>query len=185
MKSLFLFYFLLPLASKATLQLPESEECYHSFANYNVTSSQKSLQPIERATIVDFLQSKDLVLNQKQNVFEFFSQLNPEQLISVFNDISVLDKNQQNSLLDSILIEALISAAKKKIFQFNKQQLMEIIYLLKEMEFKPSEDFILSWRQATLKKRKEFQSFDRYFLSGLFKKLGILPLKDPYYMNTE
>ena len=182
MNLLFLFYFLLPLASQATLKASAYEECYHFFANTN-KNIQNNLKAIEEMSLIDFLNSQNLLFTQKQVAVKFLSHLTPQEIILVFDAILDFEKSYQKKLHNSIFMDTLMDATQKQIPNFRKNQLIYIIYFLKEIGLKPSETFIFSWRQASLKKRKEFRSFDRYLLGSLFKQIGILPLQNPYKLN--
>lgn len=200
-KLLFLFYFLLLLPFKAYLDAPKNGTCHPAIAKLNNLDPQGTLsvEPIE--FIEALQQSTNWTLEQKQTVIEFLPQLSPDQLMFLFKIISnliIFHKKQASlapssseapistiELLDPSFSEALLSATKKNTLLFNTNQLIHILYFYKNIGIKPDKAFIDLWRQAAERKKREFESPDRFLIHSLFKDLGIPSLHSPRDLNSD
>ncbi|MCY4321761.1 MAG: hypothetical protein OXC37_05100 [Bdellovibrionaceae bacterium] len=109
---------------------------------------------------------RDLIL---QNLDQFtISQLFLlfEMLVSVN---SALDLKENKDFFTS-----LEKATIKHLADFNKKQLVHIIWIFFQLDMKsPTDEFIKAWRLSSLKNRRYFTSMDRYYLNYLFRELEI------------
>ena len=185
-KLLFLFYFLLPLSSKANLDISKNGTCYSSFVTINNHSdSQNILKPVKPRTFIESLQhSKSWTLGQKQKILELLPQFNPDQLSSLFETILKFEIHHQEGLFDPSFTKTLMSITKEHIPQLDKAQLILTLYFYKEIGLKPDEAFIHLWRESALKKQREFESVERYFIKSFFVEQGIPSLKNPYDLKS-
>ena len=65
----------------------------------------------------------------------------------------------------------------KKLNGFNKSQLMELVFWLDSLDMAFNARFIREWRKQAKAIKRQFNSYDRYWLYSIFRKRGISPEK--------
>ena len=183
----FLFYFLFFFSAKASLEVTENpSNCYNSFYLPENSVALLLKEPAETSFPISPSPLKQGLwsLEYKKQIQDILPEFNPNQLLSLCDEILKFKIHQEVTLFDSSFTKALMSSILEQIPKFNKNQLIEILYFYKEIGLKPDEAFVHLWRQASLEKQREFQSFERYYIRIFFVDLGIPPLNNPYDLNS-
>ena len=185
MRRIYLLYFLFLFSARASFaELQDSSNCFHSFSTNGMEMAEPSIHTSDINSLINNLRSKTQPLDRKQDIIKLLPVFHPDQLISLFSAILNLNTHYQTQFLDLPFTQALMSSTKEQIPHLDKNQLIQILYFYKEMGLKPDETFTYLWRQASLEKQREFQSFERYYIRIFFIELGIPPLKNPHDLNS-
>ena len=52
------------------------------------------------------------------------------------------------------------------------------------MQMTVTDQFVKAWRQRALELQREFDSFERFYLASRLRSLGVLPLREPYDIDS-
>ncbi|MDE0092426.1 MAG: hypothetical protein OXN83_03970, partial [Oligoflexia bacterium] len=116
----------------------------------------------------------------KYQVMEVLPRFEVFQLFSLF-DKMVIIKDQLDLNHEKDFFKSLETASISHLADFNKKQLMDIIWVFVQLGITPpSEEFVSAWRESAMTKRRKFSAQDRYGLHGFFRQLEITPLSYPY-----
>ena len=118
---------------------------------------------------------KRLLTEWKNQVLENLPQFSDQELLRLFNELAGLS-GKLDLEYEQDFFRSLKKASITYIPDFNKTQLVNIIWVLVQLDIKPPEEsFVYLWRDSAKKKRREFASMDRYVLQDWFQKLEIPP----------
>ena len=128
---------------------------------------------------VNALSGKGQLLREwKEQVLKNLEQIDKAQLLTLFHNLAVL-KDKLYLEKEQAFFWNLAQASIKYIPEFNKEQLVDIVWIFSQLEMKnPGEKFVQTWRESAFKIRREFSSMDRYSLTDIFKKLSIQPVNN-------
>ena len=78
----------------------------------------------------------------------------------------------------------LMSRVTERVSQFDRNQLIDVLYVFKELEVTPSTEFIKMWRISSFKQLRSFSSLDRYYIVSFFNYWKIPQLMNPFDVNS-
>ena len=119
----------------------------------------------------------------KQVLLENLPILDTPQILKLVGYINKL-KNEHDIFFEESFFQPLIVRITSIIPELNKKELMDILYDFVSIELIVTDSFVQAWRNRTLELKKSFSSHDRYYLTSLFRQLGIPSLKNPYDLNS-
>ena len=176
MKNNFFFFFsifgLAVLCFQSEANAPLA--CHQAFKKDSV----KELSPEVEALIshIPYTVSQDVLRlddHWKSQIKLILPQLKPEQMGHFLDQVLNLTSKNLNWDQEREFFKFLESASLNFIVYFNKNQLIEIMWIWVKLDIKPQDEFISRWRQAASKRKREFTAKDRRGLYGFFKRLGI------------
>ena len=196
-KIIFLICFLLSLASKAANLDPNlnPSECR------NVFKPPPSIKPLPHKKTPTHLEIKEnwhgdyltkIILQLdfkkeveskkqfpgtwKKDVLENIFLLDTAQIWNLVRNIKSFT-NDTTIISEEAFFQSLALEITPIIPKFDKQSLIEILYTFSFLEITMPDKFIQAWRKQALELKQNFNSSERYFLSSIFRKLEIPPLK--------
>ena len=209
-KIVFLICFLLSLASKAAhldtvvnthYKISECQSVFDRHSSIKSLLHKKDLTPLETKKVKGYwyeylnktmLQSnfkkkveskKQFPMTWKKDVLKNLFLLDAAQVLTLVENIKSL-KNDNAIISEEVFFQSLVLEIAPIIPKFDKQSLIEIMYIFSFLEITIPDKFVQAWRKRALELKQNFNSFDRYFLSSVFRKLGIPPLRDPYNLDS-
>ena len=152
---------LAPSASNKKISQPKLQSLV-SFIPYTITSPSN--------------QKARLSQDWKKQVLENLSYFEASQVLVLFNRLAQL-AHALDLEFEKSFFKVLKPVSVKYVAGFNKEQLVDIVWIFIQLGVEPGEDFIRLWSEAAVKKRREFQSIDRYVLHDWFQQLKALNSK--------
>lgn len=204
-KIVFLICFLLSSASKAAHldsgvnTHSKNSECQKVFDHSSIKSllNNKGLKPVETKDYHEYLNTtmlqsafnrkveskKQFPAAWKKDVLKNLFLLDTAQVLTLVENIKSLKIN--NAIIsEGAFFQSLALEIAPIIPKFDKQGLIEVLYDFSYLKITMPDKFVRAWRKRALELKQDFTSFDRYFLSSFFRKLGISPLRDPYNLDS-